>query len=323
VISSHSAVERAGDDLPPLANIGHFEGKLVKIQFLIEVKTAMRSTLCLLLLGGGMLFMLPEAHAEKPSLECPTPKGDPQVRKYSGYSVRLAQSSVRGNRCQALLTAPGDKVSKKVATDWALSINEISGTDVNGDGKPELIVQGYSGGAHCCYTYRIVGLTQGLPLIREIHNQVPVIFKTRDDGGVELHTGDGVFDYFLVPHANAVIPQLFLRLEGDKVVDLGPEHLADYDREIEKARSQLNAEELDKLRKSNYSEGMLFDQLLTVQKVMTIVLNYLYSGRQDEAWRSLDQMWPESDRERVKKLILERRSRGFITQMGQKPTVGS
>jgi hypothetical protein len=283
----------------------------------------MRLTLCLLLLGAGMFFMLPQAHAENPSFQCPSSKGDPPVRKYSGYSVRLAQLSARGNRCQALLRAPGGKASKKVATDWALSIDEVSGTDLNGDGKPDLVVQGYSGGAHCCYTYRIVGLTRGLPLIREIHNQVPIVFKTGDDGKVELDTGDGVFDYFLVPHANAVIPQLFLRLEGNKIVDLGPEHLADYDRAIEKARSELTAEELDKLRKSNYSQGMLFDQLLTVQKVMTIVLNYLYSGRQEEAWRSLDQMWPESDRERVKNLILERRSRGFINQIDEKSKVGS
>ena len=98
--------------------------------------------------------------------------------------------SARGNRCQAFLTAPGGKASKKVATDWALSIDEVSGTDLNGDGKPDLVVQGYSGGAHCCYTYRILGLTPGLPLIREIHNQVPIVFKTGDDGKVELDTGD-------------------------------------------------------------------------------------------------------------------------------------
>lgn len=304
-------------------NLQHIKGKLIKIEISIEVETEMRLILCLLLLGVGTFFTLPEVYAEKSPLQCPSSKGDPLVRRYSGYSVRLTQLSARGNRCQALLTAPGGKASKKVATDWALSVNEVSGADLNGDGKPDLVVQGYSGGAHCCYTYRIVGLTQGLPLIREIHNQVPVVFKTGDDGKVELDTGDGVFDYFLVPHANAVIPQLFLRLEGNKLVDLGPEHLADYDREIEKARSELSAEELEKLKKSNYSEGMLFDQVLTVQKVMTIVLNYLYSGRQDEAWHSLDQMWPESDRERVKKLILERRSRGFITQIEEKSKVGS
>jgi hypothetical protein len=113
-----------------------------------------------------------------------------------------------------------------------------------------------------------------------------------------------------------------MRLDGDRLVDLGAEHLADYDREIEKARSELTPEERDKLKNSIYSQGMLFDQLPTVQKVLTIVLNYLYSGRQDDAWHTLDEMWPPADKERVEKLILERRSRGLLSQMSEKPKAG-
>jgi hypothetical protein len=287
-------------------------------------KFQIRLALCLLVLGGGMFLMLPTANAQKPSLVCPAPKGQPQVRQFSGYTVRLSSSSVRGNRCFASVTPPGNKATaaKKVATDWAISISALSGTDVNNDGKPELIVQEYSGGAHCCYTYLIIGLRDGLPLIREIRNQVPVTFKTREDGGVELNTGEGVFDYFLVPHANSVIPRIYMRLDGDRLVDVGSEHIADYDREIEKARGELTPEELDKLKKSTYSQGMLFDQLPTVQKVLTIVLNYLYSGRQDQAWRGLDEMWPPADKERVENLILERRSRGLLSQASEKPKAG-
>src|SRR4029077_15840419 len=237
---------------------------------------------------------------------------------------RLSSSSVRGNRCYATVTPPGSKTTtgRRVATDWAVSINALSGTDVNGDGKPDLIVQGYSGAAHCCYTYLVINLTEGMPVVREIRNQVPVIFKSRDDGRVELNTGEGVFDYFLVPHANSVIPKLFMRLDGDQLVDLSSEHTADYDHEIEKARSELTPEESDKLKKSTYSQGMLFDQLPTVQKVLTIVLNYLYSGRQDQAWQALDEMWPPADKERVEKLILERRSRGLLSQTTDKSKVG-
>jgi hypothetical protein len=113
-----------------------------------------------------------------------------------------------------------------------------------------------------------------------------------------------------------------MRLDGDSLVDLGAEHRADYDREIEKARSELTPEERDKLKNSTYSQGMLFDQLPTVQKVLTIVLNYLYSGRQDDAWHALDEMWPPADKERVEKLILERRSRGLLSQMSEKPKAG-
>ena len=284
----------------------------------------MRSAISLLLLGVAIFLMKPVASAQKPLLVCPAPKGERQVRQISGYTVRLSSSSVRGNRCYATVTATGSKstTGKRVATDWAVSINALSGTDVNGDGKPDLIVQGYSGGAHCCYTYLVINLTQGLPVVREIRNQVPVIFKSRDDGRVELNTGEGVFDYFLVPHANSVIPKLFMRLDGDQLVDLSSEHTADYDHEIEKARSELTLEESDKLKKSTYSQGMLFDQLPTVQKVLTIVLNYLYSGRQDQAWQALDEMWPPADKERVEKLILERRSRGMLSQAADKPKAG-
>ena len=285
----------------------------------------MRLSYARLPLFFALLFLgFSEASAQKPSLVCPSAKNDPQVRKYSGYTVQLVHSSQRGYRCQAIVTSPGKTTAgKKVSRDWALSINALSGSDVNGDGKPELIVQGYSGGPHCCYTYRIITLSEGLPLLREISNQVPVIFRKLDDGTTELRTGDGVFDYFLVPHATSVIPDLFFRMQGEQLVDVSSEHGSDYDKRIEKARSELIPAELDKLKKSTYSQDMLLDQLPTVQKVLTVVLNYLYSGREDLAWQALDEMWPPSDLGRVKKLIVERRSRGLLSQVTKKITSGS
>ena len=279
----------------------------------------------LLLSCGGILLILPASYAqESPLLACPAKTG-PQARKYAGYTVRLARSSKRGERCQALVKAAASKAgqSKLVAKDWALSINRLSGSDINGDGKPELIVQGYSGGAHCCFTYRIIGLSAGLPLVREIHDQVPVFFAKRDDGGTEIRAGDGVFDYFLLPHADSVIPQIFLRLDGDKLVDVSGDHVAEYDKQIEKARGELGAADLDKLKNSTYNQNMLIDQLPTVKKVLTIVLNYLYSGRDDRAWQTLGEMWPPADVERVKKLIIERRARGLLSQIAQKSAAGS
>jgi len=57
---------------------------------------------------------------------------------------------------------------------------------------------------------------------------------------------------------------------------------------------------------------MFSDQLMTVKRVLTIVLNYLYSGREPQAWQALDEMWPPSDKERVRGLILERQARGLL-----------
>ena len=272
------------------------------------------SLLCIVL---GLFVVA--ASAETPMPSCPA-KGGPLTGKFSGYTVRMVRSSNRGFRCQAFVVEPGSKAphGKAVAKDWALSINPLSGSDVNGDGKPDLIVEGFSGGAHCCYTYSIYSLSEGLPLLRVIRNQVPVSFVKRDAGGVEVRTGDGVFDYFLLPHVSAVIPELYLRLDGDKLVDIGAEHTADYDKLIEKARIELKPDEVEKLKSSNYNQKMLIDQLDTVQKVLTIVLNYVYSGREEQAWHALDEMWPSSDVDRVKNLIRERRSRGLMAQAEKK-----
>src|SRR5260370_31812011 len=164
-----------------------------------------------------MLLTLPSVRAQElPLLACPASKTGQQTGKYAGYVVRLARSSKRGERCQALVTESTSKTShaKTVAKDWALSINRLSGTDINGDGKPELIVQGYSGGAHCCYTYRIISLSGGVPLVCEIHHHVPLLFVRRDDGSTENPACAGVFYYFFLPPPHSALPPNFLFLNG-------------------------------------------------------------------------------------------------------------
>ena len=58
-----------------------------------------------------------------------------------------------------------------------------------------------------------------------------------------------------------------------------------------------------------------------MRRVLTIVLNYLYSGREEQAWKALEELWPASDQGRVKGLILERRGRGLLAQLNA-PSAG-
>lgn len=193
-----------------------------------------------------------------------------------------------------------------------MSLDEISGADVNGDGAPDVVFDGFSGGRGCCYTYWIVSLRKKPRVLREIHNQVPLVFRRRHDGQVEVRTGEGAFDLFLLPHENAVIPELTFRLQGSKLIDVSAEYRKEYDEQIAKAQNELTPDSLDKFRRSVYTQKMFIDQASTVKAVLTIVLNYLYSGRDSQAWQALEEMWPPSDRQRVRTLILERRARGLL-----------
>lgn len=52
----------------------------------------------------------------------------------------------------------------------------------------------------------------------------------------------------------------------------------------------------------------------TRMAVLRRILNYLYSGREQQAWQTLHEMWPADDQERIKKALLKAYSMGFLTQ---------
>jgi hypothetical protein len=248
--------------------------------------------------------------------DCPYEKDFRRPRRIGAYMLRLApRPKDESVRCRAvLISAKG--TSMRVAEDWALTVDKISGTDINADGQPELVVDGYSGGAQGGYTYTFVTLGASPRIVRRLSNHIPITFEKNVDGVILLHSQDGVFDYFLVPHRVAVIPAVVLKMEGDKLMDVSAQFPQQYDEQISRARSELTAESIEKFRQANYHDKMFRDQFATAQGVLTIVLNYLYSGRQEKAWQALNELWPASDQARVKSLIIERRGRGLLQGLG-------
>jgi hypothetical protein len=261
---------------------------------------------------------------EKPAdadFSCPYVKGYQHPERFTGFTLRLLPGTkTPTDRCRATITSAKGRVTT-AARDWALTVDKISGTDINGDGKAELVIHGYSGGERCCFTYTIVSLGGTARVVRKIESHSPLTFEKQADGTVLIRGVDSSLDYFLVPHPLAVIPQVVLKMQGDNLVDVSAQFQGQYDRLIEEARGQLTSADLEKFRQSRYNDKLFTDQLPTVRRVLTIVVNYLYSGREDKAWQALDELWPASDENRVKGLILERRGRGLLAQLNGSPPV--
>ena len=209
------------------------------------------------------------------------------------------------------------------ATDRVMSTDEISGKDINGDGQPEAVFVGYSGGApeggslaqgaHL-WTYWIVSLGHQPGLLKQLSNQTTIEFRESSEGHIDLRTGDGAFDYFdCLSHAETVFPTVFLRLRGRELQDVGPEHWDDYANQIAAAQTKITAEELRQFRESTNQDQMCEgNPRATMPKVLAIVFANLYGGKEQEAWKALDEMWPPTDKERIRKLILEKRAEGML-----------
>ncbi len=263
-----------------------------------------------------LLALVTAGAAQPKAPDCFRGEVHAEPRRIGDFLIRLEsvadKKDPRFAACQVQVYSSQGPVFR--ATDHAMSIDEISGKDINGDGKPDAVFVGYSGGAHCCWTYWVLSLGDRPGLLNELSNQTAIGFRETTDGHIDFWTGDGAFDYFdCLSHAETVFPMVFLRLQGRKLKDVGPEHWDDYANQIAEARKGITAEELREFREAKNQEELCEgNPRATIPKVLAIVFADLYGGREQEAWKALDEMWPPTDKRRIRQLILEKRVKGIL-----------
>jgi hypothetical protein len=195
--------------------------------------------------------------------------------------------------------------------DFAVGLHDATGKDISGDGKPDVVIEGSTGGARCCLQYAIVSLNPPR-VLAQIRNAYPIDFKEMG-GRVVLSTQYGAFDFFQGFYEFSPRADVFLRFKGNKLEDVSSEFRDEYDRQITKAHQRLTKSELDQFR----SAGPSPQKPEVHAAVLTIVVEYLYSGREQQAWQAFDKMWPATTQQRVKQLILDTRARGLASQLGR------
>ena len=168
------------------------------------------------------------------------------------------------------------------------------------------------------WTYYIVTPVPAPHLAAKIQNQQPLEFL--DFRGIELNdlvTRDGVFATLLAANRATLdrtpcspMPAVHLRFVRGQLRDVGPLFQAEYDREVTEARSHLTEDKMDAFRRGDASLQVCGNE--TAANILRIVLAYLYSGREEQAWKELAAMWPPGDVERTKQEILKARERGIL-----------
>src|SRR5438067_829758 len=139
------------------------------------------------------------------------------VRHVAHYTIRIVpHGDPEEGFCTVILK--NESSSKTVTTDWSVSILPVSGKDLNGDGVPDLVVETYSGGAHCCWTYWVVSLGKIPTTVLHFENQRAADFSQEHDGKPIIHTLEGRFDYLRTSHAGSFFPDIYLRLDGRRLV---------------------------------------------------------------------------------------------------------
>ena len=276
------------------------------------------------ILLAGILFLPKAVHPQGPTqdITCDSGSGEYTSRFFTGATVRVGpmrQGGFADRACAAHILWKGKEIP--VASDAGQVGIDVLGADL-GFGKPVVSFQIDQSGAGLHRSYQIYSLTKTPHLLYTITGGDSYRAADADlDGHIEIWTNDtrAVDGFEGVPGVDwDSPPTVVLRFKKGRLIDVGSEFLAFYDAEIAKRRSQASEEDFAKFKQSDgklsantFQSGQELHRLIRTKIcVLEIVLAYLYSGRKQEAWTALSEMWPAQDLQRIQAAIstLDQRS---------------
>jgi hypothetical protein len=237
------------------------------------------------------------------------------TRKVEGFGSRDCQSILRW-KDQELVAVPHA---------WQLDVDAM---DINlGLSAPVLTLQMKATEVDRTSTYQIYSLKQPPELLREITGgDTYAAADTNMDGHVAIWTHDAQaidglehiplssFDY---------PPTVVLRFEKRRLLDAQSEFTAEFDRQIAAIKTQLNPRQLSSFKAGDgtlaATPASAVDELHALMTakigILEIVFAYLYSGREDQAWHTLRDLWPDADYDRIRAAIAAARAHGMLRQV--------
>lgn len=166
----------------------------------------------------------------------------------------------------------------------------VNGADITGRGHPDMVASEWTGGAHCCRADYVFELEPAFRLLAELDSADDDTAHFADPDGNHRYyffTSDWTFAYWPGSFAGSPSAPVVLRFVDD--AKGGSYHLA-----LDKMRkpppdAKEWSTEVQDARKTIASDAMQVDSGTTVWNPM---LNLIYQGHSDLAWKFLDQAWP-------------------------------
>jgi len=243
--------------------------------------------------------------------------GNKIEQRIEGFRLSITPIAARAGQgdddtadhCKAVLTsASGKRLWQTRAPVLSLPLEPL---DMNNDGNPDFILGAYSGFVHCCWTYRIISPKSDPAVVATFTSGAEVDFSGRWRNKVVITTSDDVYESFFASYAASAKPEVHLLLEGRTLVDISgePEFLPHYDENIEGSRKELARQDPEKSWMKQPADEM--DEGVRMD-IFEIVLSYLYSRRPEQAWKELNDLWPQAEVAKLKADILSARRRGIL-----------
>jgi len=258
---------------------------------------------------------------------CSQGDGGFEAESHTGVTVQVRAARNGGLATRACEATLGwNKQSLIIATGASQLDVDAFDIDLGLDG-PVAAFQVKELDSQCCMEYKVYSLKRPPRLLRTITGGD--FFSAADtdlDGRVEIWTDDAGavsnFENLAVTELDSA-PTIVLRFAHGELLDVSSEFQDYFDHEIAKIRKEVDLEDLQDFKRTDgtlsrgpQSSAERLHRLRGVKaKILEIVWGYLYSGREQEAWHTLTEMWPAADVDRIRAAIVSARARGISAQV--------
>lgn len=256
------------------------------------------------------VLSLQPAEARDLNLLCQAGQGKASRPLWNRFLLRVGPSAEKRDTCTAEILAPDGGVvfARDENTFWW---NPATGKDINGDEHPDVVIEAFTGPPDNRWRYWIFSINPDPMLVGRLDNDDRLVIGYGTKGRIILHTEDQAFDRFdglgsLSPRAD-----LFFVLEGDRFKDVTSEFITAAN--FEALRKRIETLPMDRFRQLTSTQDLSPELMSAKSAVLTLVLAYLDSGHDQEAWKALDEFWPKSDLERIKQAVVSARSKGTLS----------
>jgi hypothetical protein len=221
---------------------------------------------------------------QPPTIAVPPPATPPEPgyllqeeRLINGYAVRLWKNPGDQPGYDSILMLEAANQAP-IRVDMVSAINDLTGTDLNADGFPDLVVETYSGGAHCCFGTQVFSLrpsAAALILHKPESNAGGTFENLNADTIPEFVTYDDSFAYQYCPYAAGVQVKAIMAYDPaqERYLPASPRFPEQYKEEIatNEERAQYPPGELGEWDGTN------------ICAILPLTLDYFYMGQPEQA----------------------------------------
>ena len=163
--------------------------------------------------------------------------------------------------------------------------------DKTGDGNPDVMLEYYSGGAHCCTTYYFIELPKSGPVaIREVDtgNAGMIPISKAASGGLRFETADNAWAYWNMSFAGSPMPSVILEFkDGVAKPNFALMKKPAPSMAVLKRKAAAASK---KISNDPYTEpSMDFEDAFWSE-----MIDLIFTGHEDLAWQYFDLVWPKA-----------------------------